>query len=142
MATNWGDALIITLRGVVAGVSGLPATQLWQNTSATPAIDAPNIGDRFVAFDSYPRECGPTAWDRTTATYRVDVRQPVGVDAFDAMSLAAAIANAFKAACATGGLLVQSLYPVELLASRIGPSMQEASWLTVPVSLTLTFDHP
>ncbi|MBY0490625.1 MAG: hypothetical protein K2R93_12355 [Gemmatimonadaceae bacterium] len=142
MATNWGDALIVALRAVLVTVSGLPATRAWQNTSVTPGATTPHVADRFVAFDSNDRECGPTAWQRTVATYRVDVRQPIGIDAFDAMSLAAAISDAFKTACGAASLKVSGTYPVEMLASRIGPAQDLDAWLVVPVSLTLTFDHP
>lgn len=142
MATNWGDALIIALRAVLVNVSGLPSTRVWENTSVTPGAATPHVADRFVAMDSFDRECGPTAWQRTTATYRVDVKQPIGIDAFDAMSLAAAISDAFKVACGNASLKVASLYPVEMLASRIGPAQDLDAWLVVPVSLTLTFDHP
>lgn len=140
---NWGDALIIALRAVLVTVSGLPSTRLWQNTAGTPVPTAPYVADRFVAFDSFDRECGPTAWQRTTVTYRVDVRQPVGIDAFDAMRLAAAISDRFKVVCGNASLQVSALYPVEMLASRIGPADSgDPAWLAVPVSLTLTFDHP
>lgn len=142
MPANWGDALIVALRAVLVTVSGLPATRIWQNTPGTPAATTPHIADRFVAYDSIDRECGPTAWQRTTATYRIDIRQPVGIDAFDAMSLAAAISDTFKTACGSASLKVSSLYPVEMLASRIGPAQDSDAWLVVPVSLTLTFDHP
>lgn len=137
MATNWGDALLQALRARLVTVAGLPAERRWQNTSATPSPTAAFVEDGFVTLDSEYRECGPGAWLRTEATYRVSIRVPTGTDAHAASALAAAIVSSFQSAALT----VEG-HPLELLSTRAGPSLSEAQWLHVPVYLSVTFDHP
>ncbi len=137
MPTNWGDALLQALRTQLVTVAGLPAARQWLNTSGTPSPTAAFIEDGFVTLDSEYSECGPTAWSRTQATYRVSIRVPIGTDAHVASSIAAAIVSSFRTATIT-----VLGYPIELQSTRVGPSLTEPQWLHLPVYLAITFDHP
>jgi hypothetical protein len=134
---SWGDDLLMALRTRLVTVSGLPAARRWANTTGTPDPTQPFVEDGFTTLDSQYRECGPDAWRRTDATYRVSIRVPLGTDAHAAMALAGAIETAFASTPMTVGT-----YPLEILSTRAGPSLSEAQWLHVPVSLSVTFDHP
>lgn len=140
-ATNWGDAAVLAVRNVLATVTGVPVI-LYQNTNSEPESVDGFISDRILTRDSVYRECGPTAWRRTTLTYQVVIRQPINVDVLAGEALGVAVEDKFAAVCGAGTLKVQNLYPVDLLASRSGPSQEEPNWLATPVTLSLTFDHP
>lgn len=140
MSTNYGDALLQALRTLLVTVPGLPATRCWLNTSTTPAPTEPFVEDGFTTFDTQFRECGPTAWKRTDATYRVSLRVPVGTGAHAISATAAAVAETFQAA--SGTTLTVDGNPVDILAVRTGPSLLDAQWMHWPVSISLTFDHP
>lgn len=137
MATNWADALLQALRAQLITVPGLPAARQWLNTSGTPSPTAAFIEDGFVTLDAEYSECGPAAWSRTDATYRVSVRVPIGTDAHQASAIAGAIVSAFR----TATLSVEG-HPIELVSTRVGPSLSEPQWLHLPVYLAVTFDHP
>lgn len=137
MATNYGDALLQTLRAQLVSVPGLPAERRWLNTTAAPPAGQAFVEDSFTTFDHTWAECGPDAMRRCEATYRVSIRVPANTDAHAALSLAAAIETAFATMQVTiGGM------PLEVLNTRAGPSLPEGAWLHVPVYVSVTFDHP
>jgi hypothetical protein len=137
MPTNYGDELLQVLRARLITVPGLPAERRWLNTTAAPPAGGAFVDDGFTTFDHEWAECGPAAMRRCEATYRVSVRVPVNTDAHSAMSLAAAIEQQFATMQTTVGG-----YPLEVLSTRAGPALSEAAWLHVPVSVSVTFDHP
>lgn len=137
MATNRGDALLQALRVCLLTVSGLPADRRWQNTTGDPVPTAEFVADGFSTIDTEPRECGPGAWGRTTAQYRVSIRVPLGTDAHRVMALGVAIADAFRQAS-----LTVTGYRIEVTDTRSGPMLQEPQWLHLPVYVSLNYDHP
>lgn len=137
MPINRGDELLGVLRTRLLTVAGLPAVRVWQNTNAgVPSPTASSVEDRLITFDTRRREVGPTAGGRTEVTYRVTVRVPKGTDTHYALSIAVKIQDAFTGATLTvGGNLVT------LEDSRVGPEIADAQFLSMPVYLSLTFDH-
>jgi hypothetical protein len=134
---NRGDELLNALRTRLVSVATLPAVRAWQNTNAgviSPTVSS--VEDRVITFDTRRREVGPTAGGRTEVTYRVTVRVPKGTDTHSALAIAVAIQDAFTGATLTvGGNLVT------LEDSRVGPEIADSQFLTMPVYLSLTFDH-
>ncbi len=136
MSTNWGDAMLQTLRTQLVTVPTLPAERLWQNTSGVPSPTTAFVEDGFVTVDSEPSECGPSPMWRTTVTYRVSIRVPMGTGAHVASAIGAAVVAAFQVST-----LTVDGKPCEMESARIGPSITELQWLHMPVYLSLTFDH-
>ncbi len=134
---NYGDELLQTLRAQLVTVPGLPAQRLWLNTTPAPDPASAWVDDAFTNFDHEWAECGPAAMRRCEATYRVGVRVPMNTDAHAAMSLAAAIETSFA-----GMVRTVASCPLEVVSTRAGPSMPDRAWLLVPVSVSVTFDHP
>lgn len=137
MPTNRGDELLIALRTRLVSVASLPAVRVWMNTSGgVPSPTVASVEDRIITFDTARREVGPTAGGRTEVTYRVTLRVPRGTDAHSAFAIAVAIQDAFTGATLTvGGNLVT------LEDSRVGPEITDSQFLTLPIYLSLTFDH-
>lgn len=142
MATNWGDAFLVAMRTLLTGIAVLPSTRAWMNTNTTPSATEPFVADRVVSFDSVPAECGPGARKRRTVAYQVLICWPTGRDGFDTLALSAAVEDAVTAASDAGTLTIPGADPLELLSTRAGPTSDGEPWLTYPVTLLLTFDHP
>ena len=140
MATNWGDAFLMTVRAVVVGIAALPTTRTWMNTTEEPSATAPFVGDRIVAYDSVAAECGPNAKKRRTVAYQLLVSWPVGSDGFDTLAMSAAIEAAFDAATEAGTMTVPGGDPIELVSVRAGPMQEGDVRLLYPVTLVLQFD--
>lgn len=135
MPTNVGDALLGVLRTRLVTVPDLPYTA-WSNTPYTPDPTVAFVEDGIRTVDTQPRECGPDAWDRTDATYRVRVRVPFGEDAQRALAWAVAIRDACRDTPMT--VLDQDLW---LLDTRVTTSQTDL-WFLADVTLVLQFDHP
>jgi hypothetical protein len=136
VSTNWGDALLETLRTQLVTVPTLPAERRWQNTSGVPSPTAAFVEDGFVTVDSEPREVGPDAMWRTSVTYRVSIRVPIGTGAHVASAIGADVVAAYQVST-----LTVNGEPCEMESARMGPSITEPQWLHMPVYLSLTFDH-
>jgi len=134
---NWGDAFVQAMRNAVKTVSGLPTTQCWANTTVQPSQVAASVDDGLMAMDEEPSECGPGAWWRVTAIYRVVLYVPLGGDIHAITSVAGAISNTLRTAAIT--VLGQ---PVEVTRLRIGPEMVGDALYALPVLVHTTFDHP
>ncbi|MBX9853919.1 MAG: hypothetical protein K2Y26_00210 [Gemmatimonadaceae bacterium] len=134
---NWGDAFVQAMRTAVKTVPGLPTTQCWANTTPQPSTVAASIDDGIMAMDEEPMECGPGAWWRVIAAYRVVLYVPLGGDIHAITSLAGAISNTLRTA--TIAVLGQ---PVEVTRIRIGQEQVGDALYMLPVIVQTTFDHP
>ena len=132
------ESVLTALRTRLLTVATLPAVLAWQNTALTPDPSQAFVADYVLTMDTQNIELGPTPRARTTLLYQVSVRTPVNTGAHPALALASAITDAFR----TGGLVITSTgEPMTLLDLRVGPFLQDPSWLHVPITLSLHFDH-
>ena len=141
MSTNRGDELLSVLRTRLTGVSSLPAARAWQNQRFEPTPGVDFIEDAMLTMDTQRREVGVNAYGRTTALYRVIVHTASGAGAMPALAIAAAITDAIAA---TATLMTVGGLAVTVEHIRSGPTLeatQSSQWFSVPIYISLSFDH-
>lgn len=142
MATNWGDGILAALRARIISVSGVPATQLWQNQTGEPVPGIDFLDDAMITLDTVRREVGPNAYGRTVGMYRVTVNVNALSGALPAWALVASITDALHSVGQS--FMTVNGFTVIVTTIRSGPASpttKTSQWFTIPVFVMFSLDH-
>ena len=141
--TNRGDALLSVLRTRLLTVTTLPTARAWANQRFEPTPGQAFVEDELLTLDTARREVGVSAYGRSTALYRVIIHTPAGTGAMSALAIGVAVTDAF--ARVGTSYLTRDGFTITVVSTRSGPvvpATQSSQWYSLPVYVSLQFDHP